>query len=63
MNIRLLEMFVKTLGFYLACSEPQGLRAFIIISFAVTAALWGTQSVCLVLHVLWSQGSPFRIKI
>lgn len=42
MNIRLLEMFVKTLGFYLACSEPQGLRAIIVISFAVIATLWGT---------------------
>ena len=53
MNIQLLEMmFMKSLGFYLACSEPQELRA-IIISFVVIATLWGTQSVCLVLDVLF----------
>lgn len=54
---------MKTLGFYLACSEPQGWRVVIIISFAVIATLWGAQPVCPVLRVLWSQGSPFRINI
>lgn len=44
---------MKSLGFYLACSEPQELRAIIIISFVVIATLWGTQSVCLVLGVLF----------
>lgn len=57
MNIRLLEMFVKTLGFYLACSEPQGLELLLLFLLLLLPPC-GALSLCVLSFVYYGLKVP-----